>query len=79
MSGPPSTTLIEFDRMCSIWLDEAGNDQRIIDVPTDLPDYERLGLCTSVTVERLQILNSEEITRLQFMENITVRSLQSLK
>lgn len=72
VSGPTSIARIEFDQTCSIWLDKAGYSQRIIDVPSDLSDYERLGLCTSITIERLQILNSEGITSLQFMENITV-------
>lgn len=72
LPGPPATVLIDFDRTCSVWLDEEGNTRRILEVPADLPDYTRLGLCTAVTVERLQILDSEAITSLWFMENITV-------
>ena len=74
LPGPPATVLIDFDRTCSVWLDEEGNTRRILEVPADLPDYTRLGLCTAVTVERLQILDSEALTSLQFMENITVSS-----
>lgn len=70
--GSPATVLLDFDRACSIWRDQNGNLDRILLVPEELPFYERLGLCTSIGIERLEIVESEAITDLMFMENITV-------
>ena len=72
LSGPPHTSLIEFDRACSVWRNQDGNMERVLHVPRDLTDYARLGLCTSVEIDRLEIMESEDITSLEFMANITV-------
>ncbi len=72
LSGPPHTSLLEFDRTCSVWRNQGGNMGRVLHVPRDLPDYARLGLCTSVEIERLEIMESDDITSLDFMQNITV-------
>lgn len=70
--GEEAIIMVTFDRTCSVWRDESGLDLRELSVPTALRDYQRLGLCTAVTVERLEILNSPDITDLTFMSNITV-------
>lgn len=70
--GEEATIMVTFDRTCSVWRDEDGYPLRELSVPSALRDYQRLGLCTAVTVERLEILNSPDITDLTFMTNITV-------
>ena len=65
---------VTFDRTCSVWRDEKGYQLRELSVPSALMDYERLGLCTAVAIERLEILNSPDITDLIFMSNVTVSS-----
>lgn len=64
--------MVTFDRTCSVWRDENGYNLRELSVPSALRDYMRLGLCTAIAIERLEILNSPEITDLLFMSNITV-------
>ena len=64
--------MVTFDRTCSVWRDENGYDLRELSVPSALSDYARLGLCTAITIDRLEILNSQDITDLIFMSNITV-------
>jgi hypothetical protein len=64
--------MVTFDRTCSVWRDENGYQLRELSVPSALSDYQRLLLCTAVTIERLEILNSPDITDLTFMSNITV-------
>lgn len=64
--------MITFDRTCSVWRDENGYELHELSVPTDLRDYARLGLCTAIDIERLEIINSPTITDLIFMSNVTV-------
>ena len=75
--GNEAVITVTFDRTCSVWRDENGYPLRELSVPSALRDYERLGLCTAVTVERLEILNSPDITDLVFMGNITVSSMRT--
>lgn len=70
--GEVAIIMVTFDRTCSVWRDENGYPLQELSVPSALRDYQRLGLCTAVTVERLEILNSPDITDLTFMSNITV-------
>ena len=72
LEGEEAVVMVTFNRTCSVWQDENGYDLRELRVPSALRDYQRLGLCTAVTVERLEILNSPDITDLTFMSNITV-------
>ena len=70
--GEEAIVIVTFNRTCSVWRDENGYDLRELSVPRALSDYARLGLCTAITIERLEILNSLDITNLIFMSNITV-------
>ncbi len=70
--GEEAIIMVTFDRTCSVWRDKNGYPLRELSVPSALGDYQRLGLCTAVTIERLEILNSPDITDLTFMSNITV-------
>ena len=66
LEGPETRIVVLFDRTCSVW------PSSVLNVPSGLKDYERLGLCTSIAIERLEIVNSMDITSLEFMSNITV-------
>ena len=55
-----------------MWRDENGYDLHELSVPGGLRDYARLGLCTAIDIERLEIINSPTITDLIFMSNVTV-------
>ncbi len=72
LSGPPFTHLINFNRACRVWRTKNNALAAILHVPQDLTDYGRLGLCTSIEIDRLEITESTDITSLGFMSNITV-------
>ncbi len=72
LSGPPFTHLINFNRACSVWRNQDNAVAEILHIPEDLPDYRRLGLCTSIEIDRLEISGTTDITSLEFMGNVTV-------
>ena len=67
--GPVSVTTVTFDRTCSVWRDSSGTQRRVLRVPREFPQFNKLGLCTGVNVGRLEVANSMAITSLEFRGN----------
>jgi len=70
--GPVSVTTVTFDRTCSVWRDSSGTQRRVLRVPREFPQFNKLGLCRGVNIGRLEVANSMTITSLEFLGNVTV-------
>ena len=70
--GPVSVTTVTFDRTCSVWRDSSGTQRRVLRVPREFPQFNKLGLCRGVNIGRLEVANSMTITTLEFLGNVTV-------
>ncbi len=75
MVGSPATASVTFNRSCNVLRDNGGNNMRILSIPDQYTDYQRLELCTAIGIERIEIVNSMSITSLDFMRNINVSPL----
>lgn len=74
-----SVTMVTFNRICSVWRDTSGTQRRVLRVPLEFPNPSKLGLCTSIGIGRLEIVDSLSITSLEFLGNITVRETYSVE
>ena len=70
--GPLTTASVTFNRSCNILRDNGGDDIRVLSIPDQYTEYQRLELCTAIGIERIEIVNSMSITSLEFMRNINV-------
>ncbi len=64
---------VAFNRTCTVLNSTENVPVRILRIPQDYPNIQRLRLCTGLTIPRTEIAGDSSIRNLTFMENIRVR------